>query len=160
MATTVLNGKDYILEIDEVTTITAPRGSNASYKPILCEVSSTFGITTDEQSVSNKCGGGWSNSNPGDSSFTFSGEFQAIDPTTADASAISLANIANLAVTKKKFWLRRTKSGDAAAGVPTIVREGVVYISNYSEETGTEDPFSFTADFTGVGTPLITPSTT
>ena len=72
MATTVLNGKDYILEIDEVTAITAPRGSNASYKPILCEVSSTFGIATDEQSVSNKCGGGWANSNPGDSSFTFS----------------------------------------------------------------------------------------
>lgn len=160
MAATVLNGKDYILEIDDTTAITAARGSNANYKPIMCEVSSTFGITTDEQSVSNKCGGGWANSNPGDSSFTFSGEFHAIDPTTADSSAQSLAEIANLAVTKKKFWLRRTKSGDAAAGIPTIVREGVVYISNYSEETGTEDPFSFTADFTGVGVPLITASTT
>lgn len=157
MATIVLNGKDYILEIDDTTSITSTRGSD--YDPVLCEVSSDFGITTAEQAVSNKCNGGWANSNPGESSFSFSGEFQAIDPSSADPSAVSLAKMANLALTKKKFWLRRTLASGVVGGVP-VVREGVVYISNYNETTNTDDPFTFTADFVGIGTPLITAPTT
>lgn len=149
-----LSGKDYILEIDTVTAISAARG--AAYNPILCEVSSDFNIETDEQSVSNKCNGGWSNSNPNISSFSFSGEFQAIDPDTADPSAVSMNQIANLAATRQKFWLRRSLQ-DPATGVQ-VVREGVVWISSYTDTASTEDPFTFTADFTGVGEPLLVPA--
>ena len=152
-----LNGKDYILQVDTQTPITAAKGSN--YKPILCEVSSDFSIETDEQTVSNKCGGGWTKSNPNQSSFSFSGEFQAIDPASGDPSAMSITQIAQLAATRQKFWLKRSLQVPGGGGVE-IVREGVVWISSYSDSSSTEDPFTFTCDFTGVGEPLLTTSTT
>lgn len=151
-----LSGKDYILYVDTTTPITAARG--AVYVPILCEVSSDFNIETDEQTVSNKCNGGWSNSNPNTSSFSFSGEFQAIDPTTGDPSALSMNQVANLAATRQKFWLKRALKDDVT-GVE-IVREGVVWINSYTDTASAEDPFTFTADFTGVGEPLLTAATT
>lgn len=151
-----LSGKDYIIEIDADTSITATRG--AAYEPILCEVSSDFNIETDEQTVTNKCNDGWGSSNPNNSSFSFSGEFQAIDPSTGDPAAASMNTIAQLAASRQKFWIRRVlKSG--LAGTP-IHREGVVWISSYTDTAGTEDPFTFTADFTGVGQPILTPATT
>lgn len=151
-----LSGKDYILEIDTTTPITAARG--AAYNPILCEVSSDFNIETDEQAITNKCNNGWGSSNPGNSTFSFSGEFQAIDPTTGDPDAASIDIVAGLAATKQKFWIRRVlKSG--LTGTP-IYREGVVWISSYTETAGTEDPFTFTADFNGVGEPVLTAATT
>lgn len=151
-----LSGKDYILQVDTTTAITAARG--AAYHPILCEVSSDFSIETDEQTVSNKCNSGWTSSNPNNSSFSFSGEFQAIDPATGDPSALSANQIANLAANRTKFWLKRSLM-DTATGVE-IVREGVVWISSYSDSSGNEDPFTFTADFTGVGQPNLTAATT
>lgn len=150
-----LSGKDYIMEVDVVTAITAARG--AVYNPILCEVSSDFNIETDEQTVTNKCNGGWNSPNPNRSSFSFSGEFQAIDPDSGDPSAVSMNQIANLAATRQRFWLRRSLM-DPATGVQ-IVREGVVWINSYTDTASTEDPFTFTADFTGVGEPLLTAAT-
>lgn len=151
-----LSGKDYILQIDTVTAVTAAKG--VTYRPILCEVSSDFNIETDEQTVSNKCNGGWTSSTPNNSSFSFSGEFQAINPTTGEPSAASMNTIAQLAASRKKFWLKRSVK-DVATGVE-IIREGVVWISSYTDTAGTEDPFTFTADFTGVGQPLLGPATT
>lgn len=151
-----LNGKDYVLSIDSTTAVTAARG--AAYKPILCEVSSDFSIETDEQSVSNKCNGGWASSNPNTSSFSFSGEFQAIDPATGDPSALSMQQIAQLAATRQKFWLKRSIK-DGVTGV-SVHREGVVWISSYSDSSSAEDPFTFTVEFTGVGQPILTAATT
>lgn len=151
-----LSGRDYLTEIDTTTPITAPRG--LAYNPILCEVSSDFGIETDEQTVTNKCNGGWGSSNPGNSTFSFSGEYQAIDPESAEPSAVSMNTIANLAATKQKFWIRRVL-GAGNEGTP-IHREGVVYISSYSDSAGTEDPFTFTITTVGVGEPILTPPTT
>lgn len=151
-----LSGKDYVLQIDTVTAITAARG--AAYEPILCEVSSEFNIETDEQTVSNKCNGGWSSSNPNTSSFSFSGEFQAIDPATGDPSAVSMNQIAQLAASRTKFWLKRSLK-DPATGVE-VVREGVVWINSYSDTASTDEPFTFTAEFTGVGEPILVAPTT
>lgn len=146
-----LSGKDYITYVDTTTAITAPRG--LAYEPILCEVSSDFGIETDEQTITNKCNGGWSNSNPGNSSFNFSGEYQAIDPATGDPSALSMNEIAILASTRQKFWIKRALK-DEITGV-VVHREGVVWINSYSDSSTSEDPFTFTVDFTGVGQPLL-----
>lgn len=152
----VLSGRDYILQIDTETPIGAARG--AAYQPILCEVSSDFNIETDEQTVTNKCNGGWGSSNPNNSTFSFSGEFQAIDPATGDPSAASMNEIAMLAASRQKFWLKRSLK-DASTGVE-VVREGLVWISSYSDSAAAEEPFTFTADFTGVGEPILTAATT
>lgn len=155
MANDTLKGRDYVMEIDTVTAATADRGSDANYNPILCEVSSDFSIETDETTpVSNKCvaQGGWSNNDPNLSSWSFSGEWQAIDPATGDPSAASMDEIAALAASKQKFWARRVLAG--STGVE-VVREGLVWISSYNDTANTDDPFTFTATFTGVGEPLL-----
>lgn len=151
-----LSGMNYVLHIDTTTPVSSARG--AVYKPILCEVSSDFNIETDEQSVTNKCNAGWGNSNPNRSTFSFSGEFQAIDPTTGGPSPVSMNEIAALAASRQKFWLKRQLKTGAAGTV--IVREGVVWISSYSDSASAEEPFTFTAEFTGVGQPILTAATT
>lgn len=151
-----LSGKNYILEVDTVTPVTAARG--AAYNPILCEVSSDFAIETDEQTTTNKCNNGWGSSTPGTSTFSFSGEFQAIDPATGDPDAVTLDVMVNLAATRQTFWLRR-KIKEGLTGTE-VYREGRVYIGSYTETAGAEDPYTFTADFVGVGEPITTPPTT
>lgn len=159
MANDTLRGRDYIMEIDTVTLPTAARGSDANYNPILCEVSSDFSIDTDTTTaVSNKCvaQGGWSSEEPNNSTWNFSGEWQAIDPSTGDPSAASMDEIAALAASKQKFWARRVL---AASGGVEVVREGLVWISSYNDTTNVDDPFTFTATMSGVGEPLLTAAT-
>lgn len=159
MANDTLKGRDYVMEIDTTTAITADRGSDANYNAILCEVSSEFSIDTDTTTpTANKCTarGGWANEEPNTSTWSFTGEFQAIDPATGDPSAVSMNDIAALAASKQKFWARRVL---AESGGVEVVREGVVWISAYSDTASTEDEFTFTATFSGVGEPLITAAT-
>lgn len=160
MANDTLRGSDYVMEIDTTTSITASRGSDANYNAILCEVSSDFSIDTDETTpVSNKCvaQGGWSSTEPNTSTWEFSGEWQAIDPSTGAASAESMDDIAALAASKQKFWARRVLA--SGTGVQ-VVREGLVWISSYNDSTNTDDPFTFTATMTGVGEPLLAAAST
>lgn len=146
-----INGKDYIMEIDTETPLSAAGG--LAYRPMVCEVSSTFSITTEEQAVSNGCNGGWANSVPTTSAFSFSGEWQAINPQSGDPDAASMNEIALLAANKRQFWVRR-KLVDGKTGVE-IYREGRVWINQYEDTATTEDPFTFSADFVGKGEPII-----
>ena len=155
MANDTLKGRDYVMEIDTESSITGTRGADANYKAILCEVSSDFNIETDETTpVSNKCTaqGGWANNEPNLSSWSFSGEWQAIDPGDATPSPVSMDEIAALAASKQKFWARRVLAGETGV---TVVREGLVWISSYNDTASTDDPFTFTATFTGVNAPLL-----
>lgn len=147
----VLNGKDYVIFIDTTTPVTAAKG--AVYKPIMCEVSSSFSGTTDEQSVSNKCNGGFANSNPGTKSWTLSGEGQAIDD-NAQPSATSMNEISELWKSGKKFWAKQAAL-DPSLNTP-VFTEGVVWISSLERTAGTEDPFTFSYTLTGVGEPNFT----
>lgn len=149
----VLNGKDYVIFIDKVTAISAANGSAANYKAIMCEVSSSFAGTTDEQSVSNKCNGGFANSNPGTKSWTLSGEAQAIDD-NAQPSLSSLNEVAELWKSGKKFWAKQAAL-DPSLNTP-VFTEGVVWVSSYERTAGTEDPFTFSYTLTGVGEPNFT----
>lgn len=147
----VLNGKDYVISIDDVTPITSARG--AAYKVTMCEVSSSFSGSTDEQSVSNKCNGGFSNSNPGIKSWEFSGEAQAIDESAAP-SAVSMNKMAELWKSGKKIWAKQS-SLDPSLNTE-VFTEGVVWVSSYERTAGTEDPFTFSYTLTGVGEPNFT----
>lgn len=147
----ILNGRDYLVEIDITTPTDAEMG--LAYKPLVCEVSSVFNISTGGIEISNGCEGPWATQIPSKSSYSFSGEWQAIDPRTGNPDALSLSQIVDLAFNRTIFWMRR-KLKDDALGVE-IYREGLVWISNYEEVASVEDPYSFTADFVGVGTPKI-----
>lgn len=149
----VLNGKDYVIFIDTVTAISAATGTLANYKAVMCEVSSSFSGTTDAQEVSNKCNGGFSNSNPGTKSWEFSGEAQAIDD-EANPSPISMNAIAELWKSGQKFWAKQAALDPSGNGM--VFTEGVVWISSYERTAGNEDAFSFSYTFTGVGEPNFT----
>lgn len=154
----LLNGKDYVLQIDTVTPVTAASGAEAEYRTIACEVSHEFGIEKTTNPVSNKCGGGWQRSAFGNKSWTFSYEGQAVDPATIEPSQVSLNEIASLAANDTEFWARRGLL-DPTSGAFLPVREGVVKLTSFTETSGTEDPFTFTAEFEGQGEPILDQTT-
>lgn len=148
-----LNGSNYIMEIDVTTPITEEHG--LAYRPIVCEVTSTFSIDTDSQAVSNACSGFWRTDIPNSSGFAFTGEWQAINPRTGEPDAISANLIAKLAAGQTKFWARR-KLKDGMTGAE-IYREGRVWISRYEDTASIDEPFTFSADFMGHGQPILDP---
>lgn len=147
----ILNGRDYVLEIDIDTPIDADKG--LAYRPIVCEVSSSFGISTTDIAISNSCTGRWSSRIPNKSEFSFSGEWQAINPLTGDPDAHSLNMVAFLAGSRRMFWARR-KLKTGALGTE-VYREGVVWINRFEDVAAAEEPFVFSADFIGLGAPNI-----
>lgn len=154
MAQETLNGNDYIVFIDTTTDITATNGSD--YEALMCMVSNGFSISVDAQDVNNKCNDGFGNSNPGTGSWEMSGDGHAIDE-SGTPSATSYQAIAQLALDKTKFWAKIAHQTDNEG---VIHREGVVWISSYEETAGTDEPYSFSFTFTGVGKPLLAPVVT
>lgn len=154
MAEELLNGKDYVLQIDTVTATTANAGTPASYETIACEVSHDFNIEKETNQASNKCGGGWARSTFGNKNWNFSGEWQAVDPTNGSPSSASLNVIAGLAAADQEFWVRRGLI-DTTSGKFLPEREGVVKLTSYTETAGTDDPFTFSATFEGQGEPIL-----
>ena len=150
----ILAGKDYVLQIDTETPVTSESGTPGSYRTIACEVSHDFNIEKTTNQVSNKCGGGWNRSTFGNKGWGFSGEWQAVDPSTAEPSAASLNEMAGLAASDTEFWARRGLF-DPGSGKFLPEREGVVKYTNHTETSGTEDPFTFTGEFEGQGEPIL-----
>lgn len=151
MAQETINGNEYIVFVDSTTAITATSG--AAYEALMCMVTNGFSISVDAQDVTNKCNDGFGNSSPGTGSWEISGDGHAIDE-AGTPSATSYQTIAELALAKTKFW---AKIGKADASDGLIHREGVVWISSYEETAGTDEPYSFSFTFTGVGKPLLAP---
>lgn len=148
-----LNGKDYILQIDDITPTTASSGADANYKTIGCEVSHSETIEKTLNQTSNKCGGGWTNDTFGDKSWNLSGEYQAIDE-DADPSQESYTFMRNLAASDKRVWARRglidTGSG---AFLPEI--EGVVIVQNFNGTFNNNEPVTFSVEMPGQGEPIL-----
>lgn len=158
MAEQLLNGKDYVLQIDTVTPVTAAAGTPANYETLACEVNHEFGIEKETNQASNKCGGGWGRSTFGRKTWSFSGEWQAIDPNSAAPSQASLDVVAGLAANDQEFWVRRGLI-DPSSGAFIPYREGVVKLTSYNESAGTDDPFTFTATFEGQDSPILAQTT-
>lgn len=148
-----LQGTNYYLEIDTVTALTAARGTDANYKLIACLITNGIEVSLAEQSTSNKCDEGWATSLSGQGSWSFTADGQAVDITEAEeATRVNFQTLLDLAVDKTTFWMRMTDATN------TVVREGKVRISAYSETAPNQDAYTFTATFTGVGKPIIVPA--
>lgn len=150
----LLNGKDFVLQIDTVTPVTADAGTEANYKTIACEVSHEFSIEKETTQVSNKCTRGWGSTTFGDKSWSMSYEGQAVDPETLEPSEVSLTEIAKLAAQDKEFWVRRAHI-DGTTGEYVPYREGVVKAVSFNETSNTTDPLTFTVEFEGKGEPIL-----
>lgn len=148
MATNI-TGTDVILEIDTVTAITAARGTDANYKAIACLVTNGIELSFAEQSTSNKCDGGFANSESGMGSWSFTADGQAVED--IDSAQVNYQTLFNLALNKTKFWMRMTNPDNG------YYREGVVRISQHNETAPNQEVLTFTSTFTGQGQPLSTP---
>lgn len=154
MAEELLNGKDYVIQIDLLTATTATAGTPANYKTVACEVSHEFNIDKETNQAANKCGGGWGRSTNGNKSWGVTGEYQAIDPATGNISQVSVDEMARLAAEDRDFWWRRGLiDSDSGAFIP--YREGVVKATGFSETAGTDEPFTFSVTFEGQGAPIL-----
>lgn len=147
MANTTFLGNEYIIYIDTVTAKTAARGTVTNYKGIACLTSNGFSGSSDAISTTNKCTGRWNDSDPSTSSWEISGEGHAIsDAATTQANYQA---IAQLWVSGTKFWAKMANPAN------NVVREGLVWISSYSETAGNNEPYSFSVTFTGTKEPII-----
>jgi len=150
---TNLQGTDFILEVDTTTALTADRGTDANYRLIACLVTNGIEISLAEQSTSNKCDEGWGTSLSGMGTWSFSADGQAVSLESGEAATMAnYQTLIDLALDKQIFFMRMTDSGN------TVVREGKVRISAYSETAPNQEAYSFTATFTGIGKPFITPA--
>lgn len=155
MAITKLNGNDYIVFIDTTTPTTAEAGVTAEYDPIMCMSTNGISGTTESIETADKCSGGFASPLPGTASWSITGSGNAIDE-TLEPSSVSLDRLFNLWKNKTPFWAKMANK-TAGTGAP-IIREGVVFISDYSETADTNTPYTFDFTFTGMGELNGTPS--
>lgn len=148
-----LLGTAYVLEIDSVTDpATNTRGTDANYKVLACLLTNGFEITIADQDTSNKCDEGWGTSVGGLGTWNFSGDGQAVSLVAGElATKTNYQAILELALSKEIFFVRMSDPEN------TVVREGKVRISSYSETAPNAEAYTFTATFTGVGKPFVTP---
>lgn len=144
----LLNGIAYILWIDTDTPLTASSGTEANYRPIVCGISNGFGMDIESISTRNKTDGGYDQSLGGYLSWSFDMDGYAIGVKTSDQKA-NFQELAELAKAKKIFWIKQQDIAE------TIKREGKARISSYRETADLDSPYSFTANFTGIGEPLL-----
>lgn len=147
MAIEKLNGNDYIVLIDTETSTTAETG--ADYSPVMCMSSNGFNGTTESIEVSDKCNDGFADSLPGNSSWEITGTGNAIDE-SLEPSAESYQVLAELWKAKTIFWMKIANKPGDVTNAP-IIREGIGYISSYSETADTDTPYTFDFTFTGKG---------
>lgn len=144
----VLNGSAYLIWIDTTTPLTAERGSD--YRPVVCGVSNGFGMDIESISTRNKCDGGYDQSKGGYLSWSFDMDGFAVGLKMADQIAKSnFQDIAELALNKVEFW---AKMEDVET---SVTREGKVRITQYRETANLDSPYSFTANFIGIGKPIL-----
>lgn len=144
----LLNGTSYLIWIDVTTPLTSERGLD--YRPIVCGVSNGFGMDIESISTRNKCDGGYDQSKGGYLSWSFDMDAFAVGLKMADKIAkANFQEIALLALNKTEFW---AKMEDLET---SITREGKVRITQYRETADLDSPYSFTANFIGIGRPIL-----
>ena len=145
-----LNGTDYLLYVDLLTPLTSSRGTLANYRPIACGTSNGFNMDSEAISLRNKCDNGFDNSRPGYISWGMDIDGFAVG--LRNSEKILKANFSELAdimKSKKIFWLKWEDINTS------VTREGKAWISSFRETAGHETPYSFTANFVGVGEPFL-----
>lgn len=156
MAISKLNGNEYIVLIDSTTAVT--EAAPLAYRPVMCMSSNGFSGTTDSIETSDKCSGGFADPLPGTSSWEITGTGNAIDE-TLEASADSYQALFELWQSKQVFWVKMANTTDGTGAA--VIREGIGFISSYSETADTDTPYTFDFTITGKGevngVPVVTP---
>lgn len=149
MATKIL-GNEYIIYIDTIDG-TGGAAVDSNYRAVACLVTNGFSATVDSIDTTSKCSGAYKDSDPGDFGWTITGEGHAIDDISS--AQTNYQELLSLAIARRKFWAKM------ADPTNNIVREGVVWISSYTETAARNTPYSFNITFQGTLEPIILATT-
>jgi len=148
------NGNEFMLENDSVTALTATRGTEANYLPVVCLTSSSGNLTRAEQTTTNQCDQGNTSSKPGTLSGTISIEGQL---STLDSGELTTKkNATTLKKQIKAGTISWWRISDAAQG-PDGFYEARGWLSNVSETNPTNDVVTFTATLNLTGEIFVEP---
>jgi|GEM_PF-3997128 len=139
-----IDGKDVVLFIKRVNKTPTPE---TVFRAVACLESNGFNGTREEKTVNNKCSAGWKDGIPGNGSWGFSGNGQAItDVTSGEANFQELAEI----------WAAGEVFEMKAANADgSYYRGGTAMITDWSEDAGPDDPLSFDTTISGLGAPVM-----
>lgn len=137
------NGTDVVLF--------AKIGTPAAWVPLACLKTNGWDGTTDQIDTSSKCSGNDKTSIPGDRSWSFKGDGNAVDEVGTPSRA-SFKTLSDFWSTNKTFPMKMVGVDDPA----DIVR-GDVFITSLSKSAGKNEAVAFSATFQGTGPALFTP---
>lgn len=126
-------------------------GTPAAWVPVACLKTNGWDSSTGEIDTTTKCSGKYTTSIPGDISWSFSGEGNAIDETGTPSQA-SFKTLAGLQKDGKTFPAKMVNVDD-----PTDVIRGTVYITSLNKSAGRNEAVGFTSSFRGTGEYFLTP---
>ncbi|RAJ28868.1 phage tail tube protein [Pedobacter cryoconitis] len=126
-------------------------GTPAAWVTLACLKTNSWDSSTDQIDTTTKCSGRYKTSLPGDISWSFKGDGNAIDDTVAVSQA-SFNVLAGLQKAGTTFPMKMVGVDD-----PTDVIRGNVFITSISKSAGRNEAVGFSSTFQGVGEYFLTP---
>lgn len=139
------DGKDVFLFIKRGARGATP--ADVEFRMVACLDSNSFNHSRELKEIINKCSGGYRDGIPGKGSWGFEGSGQAISDVAP--AEINFQELLEISLLGEKV------EGKMANIEGSIYRAGTIMISQYGEDTNSEDPMSFTATLDGLGVPVI-----
>lgn len=126
-------------------------GTPAAWVPVACLKTNGWDASTDQIDTTSKCSGKYKTSLPGDISWSFKGDGNAVDDKGVPSKA-SFAVLAGLKKAGETFPAKMVGVDD-----PTDVIRGDVFITALSLSAGRNEPVAFSSTFQGTGEFFLTP---
>lgn len=151
MAHEVILGQTVILQIDTESPITDAAGDPAEYRTVACGVSKGVNMGSADVPTTSDCSEDYEESLTGTLNWSFDFDGQAVPDVDADQA--NYDELFGLALAKTRFWARIIDPTNE------IYREGVVRIPTFTEKGTRDQPYTFTANFKGTGSLLLSGTT-
>lgn len=129
----------------------AKLGAPAAWVALACLKTNSWDSSTDQIDTTSKCSGKYKTSLPGDISWSFKADGNAIDD-AANASQASFNVLAGLQKTGTTFPMKMVGVDD-----PTDIIRGNVFITSISKSAGRNEAVAFSSTFQGTGEYFLTP---
>lgn len=126
-------------------------GTPAAWVPVACLKTNGWDASTDQIDTTSKCSGKYKTSLPGDISFSFKADGNAVDDAGAPSKASFLV-LAGLHKAGTTFPMKMVGVDD-----PTDVIRGDVFLTAISKSAGRNEAVGFSATFQGTGEYFLTP---
>jgi len=124
------------------------RTGDSVFRTVACLDSNSFSFDRELKEITNKCVGKNRDGIAGKATWGLEASGQAISDADEDTEA-NYQELLEISVAGEKV---QAKMANASG---SIYRAGEIIITSYKEDANSEDPFSFTTSFAGLGVPVI-----